>query len=69
MAEHGPGVLSSDELAVLFLNPYALCDLADLIDFLTPEYWLERLGQVGQELIDRLGLHIPIPGLDEAPAA
>ncbi len=69
VAEHGPGVLSSDELAVLFLNPYALWDLADLIGYLMPEYWLDRLGQVGQELIDRLGLHIPIPGLDETPAA
>jgi hypothetical protein len=46
VAERGPGVLSPDELALLLLNPYALWDLADLIDFLLPRYWLGRMDQV-----------------------
>jgi hypothetical protein len=68
VAERGPGVLSADELAALLLNPYALWDLSDLIDELEPEFWRERMQQVGQALIDRHGLYIPIPGLDEGPA-
>jgi hypothetical protein len=56
-------------LAVLLLNPYALWDLADLIDFLLPDYWLGRMEHVGRELMERHGLEIPIPGADEVPAS
>jgi hypothetical protein len=43
VAERGPGVLSGEELAVLLLNPYALWDLADLINYLMPDYWEDCL--------------------------
>jgi hypothetical protein len=68
VAERGPDVLSPDELAVLLLNPYALWDLADLIDFVLPDYWLGRMDQVGRELMERHGLEVAIPGVDEATA-
>jgi hypothetical protein len=68
VAERGHAVLSPDELAVLLLNPYALWDLADLISFLLPDYWRGRLHKVGLELMERHGLKIPIPGLDDVAA-
>jgi hypothetical protein len=64
VAEHGPRVLSADELAALLLNPYALWDIADLIRFSFPDYWLPRLQQVAQEHMERLGLDMSIPGID-----
>jgi hypothetical protein len=69
VAERGPSVLSHGELALLLLNPYALSDLADLITFLGPEYWLGRMEQVGLEFIERHGLDIPIAGTEEAKAS
>jgi hypothetical protein len=64
VAERGADALSPDELAALLLNPYALWDLADLINSTFPEYWQRRLHQVGLELIERYGLNIPIPGAE-----
>jgi hypothetical protein len=65
VAERGPGVLSPDELAELLLNPYALRDLADLIDYSYPDYWQPRLDQLARENWERYPYNIPIPGLDE----
>jgi hypothetical protein len=65
VAERGPEALTEDELATLLLNPYALWDLADLIDLILPDYWQERMAKVGQELMQRLGVEIPIPGENE----
>jgi tetratricopeptide (TPR) repeat protein len=45
-------VLKAADLAELFLNPCALCDLADLIDATLPAYWLDRLQACGHELMD-----------------
>ncbi len=61
-------MLSADELAALLLNPYALWDLSDLIERLAPAFWWPRIQQVAQEYVERHGLYIPIPGLDEGPA-
>jgi hypothetical protein len=70
VAERGPEALTEDELAALLLNPYALWDLADLIDLLLPDYWQEQMAGVGEELMDRFGMEIPIPGENEhVPAA
>jgi hypothetical protein len=69
VAEQGPSALSSAELAALLLNPYALHDLADLLDTTCPDYWLERMRAAGEELIQRYGMKIPIPGLDDQASA
>jgi len=69
VAERGPAVLSADDLAVLLLNPYALYDLTDLIHFLFPDFWLGRMEQSGREYMERSGVNIPIPGLDDMPKA
>ncbi len=61
VAERGIGVLPPAELALLLLNPCALWDLADQIDFLLPDYWLKRMDQIGRELMERHGLEVPIP--------
>jgi hypothetical protein len=53
VAERGPGVLSPDGLAELLLNPYALRDLADLIAFSLPAYWLPRMEQQARENWER----------------
>jgi hypothetical protein len=66
VAERGPGVLSPDELGELLLNPYALRDLADLIDYSYPDYWPPRLEQHALEMWERRPHNIPIPGVDEA---
>jgi hypothetical protein len=66
VAERGPGILSSDELAELLLNPFALWDLADLIDCSAPAYWLPRMEQDAQENWERHRYNVPIPGVEEA---
>jgi hypothetical protein len=67
VAERGPGILSPEELAALLLNPYALWDLGDLIDFMRPDYWRESIERNAQEWWERSGMWVPIPGLDEQP--
>jgi hypothetical protein len=69
VAERGLDVLSDDEVAILLLNPYALWDLADLIDFLLPTYWLDRMDQIGRDLMQRHHLEVAIPGVNGAPAS
>jgi hypothetical protein len=50
----------------LLLNPLALWDLADRIDYFPPTpYWWQRMGTAGRELVERYGLKVPIPGLDD----
>lgn len=63
VAQHGPSVLESHELAELLLNPLALWDLADLIDFLQPGYWLPRMEEVGRALMTKssLGVFSAVP--------
>jgi hypothetical protein len=65
VAERGPGILSADELAALLLNPYAVRDLADLVEYLYPDHWAPLLRQKAQENWERHNYNIPIPGLDE----
>ena len=60
VAQHGPTVLESHELAELLLNPLALWDLADLIDFRQPGYWLQRMEEVGRTLMTKSGLGVSI---------
>jgi hypothetical protein len=69
IVEQGPDSLSGTELAALLLNPYALWDLADLIDVTLPDYWLDRVEPVGQELIAEYGLDTSIPGVEDAGTA
>jgi hypothetical protein len=69
IVEQGPDSLRSTELAALLLNPYALWDLADLIDVMLPDYWLDRAETIGQELIAEHGLDTSIPGVKDAGAA
>jgi hypothetical protein len=52
VAERGPTVLSETDLSAVLLNPLALVDLADLIGYLVPAYWLPRLDEVGRELLE-----------------
>jgi hypothetical protein len=66
VAQGGPGVLHDDELARLLLNPYALWDLADLIDATLPDYWLDRMDAHGRELIAHHGLEVTVPVMDDS---
>ena len=43
--------MDADELASLLLNPIALGDLAFLIEEALTDYWLERLSEVGRQMI------------------
>jgi hypothetical protein len=56
IGRHGLDALPSDELARLALNPYALWDLADLIEETLPDYWLDRMEDRGGELMRELGI-------------
>jgi hypothetical protein len=47
--ERGVQVLQSDVLARTLLNPLALWDLADLICTLLPDYWMDRMDEVGAQ--------------------
>jgi hypothetical protein len=49
IADHGPDILTDDELARLFLNPFALYDLFDVIDELNPDAWMEILHATGKK--------------------
>jgi hypothetical protein len=52
VAEQGPSVLSDSDVSAVLLNPLALTDLADLIGYLVPAYWLPRLDEVGRDLME-----------------
>jgi hypothetical protein len=52
----GAGVLSNDELAVLFLNPIALRDLAFQIHEAPSNCWLERMSVVGRQVMQAEGI-------------
>jgi hypothetical protein len=52
----GAGVLANDELAALLLNPIALRDLSWQIHEAMPDYWLERLSEVGQQVMQGEGI-------------
>jgi hypothetical protein len=69
VAERGPGVLPDHDLARLLLNPLALWDVADLIDYLLPAHWLDRMEAVGREMEEEYDLRVPIPGVDDVPLA
>jgi predicted dehydrogenase len=51
VAELGVKALAADEMARLLLNPYALWDLADLIDATQPEAWVEAMVALGWDLL------------------
>jgi hypothetical protein len=55
VAEQGPDALNDEEVAALLLNPLGLTDVADLIGFLLPAYWLPHLEEMGRELIEYTG--------------
>jgi len=55
IGERGLGVLPAAELARLALNPFALWDLADLIEESLPDYWLDRMDERGREMLDESG--------------
>jgi hypothetical protein len=52
VARDGPGTLTAEELAEVFLNPFVLWDLADLIDNATSDYWFERMTARGAQMLD-----------------
>jgi hypothetical protein len=56
VVSEGAGVLSNDELAVLLLNPIALRDLAFRIGEELPDYWLERMSEVGRQAMQAEGV-------------
>jgi hypothetical protein len=58
VTEGGVDRLPEDELARLLLNPYALLDLADLINTQLPDYWLDRVEKVGVQLARESGIDL-----------
>jgi hypothetical protein len=56
IVSEGAGVLSNDELAALLLNPVALRDLAFRINEALPDCWLERLSDVGRQVMQKEGI-------------
>jgi hypothetical protein len=62
--KEGVDGLPADVVGPLLLNPYALWDLADQINYDWPEYWRPLLDQVGKELEEEWGIKIRIPGVD-----
>jgi hypothetical protein len=73
VAEKGVGadVLPTRDLARLLLNPLALWDLADLIDYRLPLWWLEPIRQRGLKLMAETGFEmlVPTPPRKKAPVA
>lgn len=67
VGEKGPDVLDDNGVAALLLNPFALCELAEVIHEVDGDFWCERMDKLGRELMEREGLEIPIPGEDEPP--
>jgi hypothetical protein len=63
VAEEGCDLLSDDETAALLLNPFALWDLADLIDATLSDWWIDRLAEAGRAIIAHhdLVIHLPEP--------
>jgi len=62
----GSDVLSNQDLAVLLLNPAALWDVHDLIEATWPQTWVQRMDEVGWDLMtemEELGLDLSIPGV------
>jgi hypothetical protein len=51
VARNGPEELTRQELAALLLSPIVLCDLAERISTDLPSYWLPRMDEIGQELM------------------
>src|SRR5262249_21624742 len=64
----GLGALDDPAVARLLLNPFALCDLQDLLAVRLPDAWLGLMGQVGRELMDRHGLEVSRPAKQVRPA-
>jgi hypothetical protein len=66
----GPDVLVADALARLLLNPYALWDLADLIDATLPAWWDDPMRQRGERLLEEAELEsfVPPGRKEEQPA-
>jgi hypothetical protein len=67
LARGGLSGLQPGRLAELLLNPAAVWDLSDLVNFVQPDYWLGLMDQVGRELIEQEGIHVTIPGVDDRP--
>jgi hypothetical protein len=68
IGQRGPvaEVLSDAELARLLLNPFALYDLSEWICTTIPDWWVEPLAEVGQELVARHDLVLPPSRLEPA---
>lgn len=69
LAERGAAALSSrpDELAALLLNPLALWDFADRVNTEFASGWLAAIEADAQELVQREGLKVFLPGIDDLP--
>src|SRR5262245_54048635 len=67
VTRQGPGVLRPGQLAALLLNPLALWDLSDRVNFDRADYWRPRMEQVGRQLMEEEGIVISIPGVDDRP--
>jgi hypothetical protein len=52
----GVSGISNSELAVLLLNPIALRDLAFRIAEVLPDCWLERMSEVGRQVMQKEGV-------------
>jgi hypothetical protein len=58
VAEGGVDRLPESDLARLLLNPHALWDLNDSIDTLMPDFWLQRMQEVGVQLARESGIDL-----------
>jgi agmatine/peptidylarginine deiminase len=56
--EGGVERLPAGDLARLLLNPYALWDLADLLNTLLPDYWLDRMEERGIQWARESGIDL-----------
>jgi hypothetical protein len=58
VGQRGLAALDAAQLARLALNPFALWDLADLIEETLPDYWLDRMEVRGGELMREMGVDV-----------
>ncbi len=70
VVSNGVGELTNEELAVLLLNPIASRDLALRIGEDLPDHWLERMSEVGRQVMRREGItrrprEVDVPSSEE----
>lgn len=56
IAHEGLEVLPDSELPRLLLNPFALWDLADLVSYTLPDYWLDQMEAIGEHIMSDEGV-------------